>query len=82
MIDRVDAETLPEVRAALADVRKAVDSADRALKPNSPLSQDARDAMREIARAAAAFRLLADYLERHPEALISGKREDPKEDNK
>ena len=82
LIDRVDAETLPEVRTMLADVRKAVDSADRLLKPNSPLSQDARDAMREIARAAAAFRLLADYLERHPEALISGKREDPKEDNK
>ena len=82
LIDRVDAETLPEVRTMLADVRKAVDSADRLLKPNSPLSQDARDAMREIARAAAAFRMLADYLERHPEALISGKREDPREDNK
>jgi len=82
LIEKVDTETLPEVRAALADVRKAVDSADRALKPNSPLSQDAREAMREIARAAAAFRALSEYLDRHPEALISGKREDPKEDNK
>ena len=82
MMDRIDAELTPEARAVLVDVRNAVVSANEALKPNSPLSQDARDAMREVARAAAAFRMLADYLERHPESLISGKRADPKEDNK
>jgi paraquat-inducible protein B len=42
------------------------------------LQQDARDAMRELARAAQSFRVLADYLERHPEALIHGKKEDEK----
>jgi hypothetical protein len=26
--------------------------------------------------------MLADYLERHPEALLSGKKESPKEDSK
>jgi paraquat-inducible protein B len=34
--------------------------------------------MREIARAAKAFRQLSDYLEQHPEALIRGKSEDAK----
>ncbi len=34
--------------------------------------------MKELARTAAAFRTLADYLERHPEALIRGKPEDKK----
>ena len=34
--------------------------------------------MSEIARAARAFRILADYLEQHPEALISGKKEENK----
>jgi paraquat-inducible protein B len=82
LMAQIDAELMPEARAMLVDVRKALVSANEALKPNSPLSQDARDAMRELARAAAAFRMLADYLERHPEALISGKRADPKEDNK
>ena len=82
MMERIDSELLAEAHGALADARKALLSADQALKPNSPLSQDARDAMREIARAAAAFRILSDYLDRHPEALISGKRADPKEDNK
>jgi paraquat-inducible protein B len=82
LMQQIDAELMPEARAVLIDVRKALVSADEALKPNSPLSQDARDAMRELARAAAAFRALADYLDRHPEALISGKRADPKEDKK
>jgi paraquat-inducible protein B len=29
--------------------------------------------LRELSRTAAAFRTLAEYLERHPEALIRGK---------
>jgi len=29
-----------------------------------------------VARAAESFRALADYLERHPEALIRGKKRD------
>ncbi|MCC6213100.1 MAG: MCE family protein, partial [Burkholderiales bacterium] len=62
--------TLVELRATLTEARKALDSADQVLKPGSPLSQDARDAMREFARAAAAVRVLADYLERHPDALL------------
>jgi len=69
--------TMIDLRAALVDARKAIDAADAALRPNSPLSQDARDAMREIARAAAAFRVLADYLERQPDALLWGKKGEP-----
>jgi len=77
MMDRIDAELMPDARALLTDAREALRSADAALKPDSPLSQDARSAMREVARAAAAFRALADYLDRHPEALISGKKAEP-----
>jgi paraquat-inducible protein B len=53
-------------------------SADRVLASDSPPLADAREAMREIARAARAFRLLGEYLEQHPEALIRGKTEDAK----
>jgi hypothetical protein len=31
-----------------------------------------------VGRAAQALRVLADYLERHPESLIHGKKEDQK----
>jgi len=78
LIQHFDTDLTPEARAALADARKALAATERELRPESPLQQDARAAMREIARAAEAFRVLADYLERHPEALLSGKKEDAK----
>ena len=71
-----------EGREAIAEARKAIAAAEDVLKPDSPLSQDARDAMREVERAAAAFRVLADFLERHPEALLSGKKDENKEQRK
>jgi paraquat-inducible protein B len=41
---------------------------------------DLREALREITRAAASIRALADYLERQPQSLIRGKpaQEEPK----
>lgn len=62
----------------MAEARKALNSVDRLLSPDQPLQQDARETMQEVARAAQAFRVLADYFERHPEALIRGKKEDQK----
>lgn len=79
---RVDTEIAPEARAALMEARKAIASAEGALKPDSPLAQDARDTMLEVQRAAAAFRALADYLDRHPEALLRGKKEEGSSGNK
>jgi len=78
VLQRVDSDITPQARDAIVEARKAISAAESALKPDSPLSQDARDAMQEIARTAAAFRVLADYLERHPETLISGKKEPKK----
>jgi paraquat-inducible protein B len=43
---------------------------------NAPGQQELRDAMQEVARAAQSLRVLTDYLERHPEALIRGKTEE------
>ncbi|ARP93813.1 PqiB family protein [Bordetella genomosp. 13] len=63
----------PEARAALLAARSAMESANKTLQPAAGLAQSANDAMREVARTAAAFRALADYLERHPEALLRGK---------
>jgi paraquat-inducible protein B len=78
LIERFETDLTPEARAAIADARKALAATERALATESPLQQDARNAMRELARAAQAFRTLADYLERHPEALIQGKKEGEK----
>jgi paraquat-inducible protein B len=80
-LTRVDAETLPEAKKTLEDLRRALTAAERVLSstdnvllgPDAPAQQELRDALQEIARSARAIRLLADYLERNPEALLRGK---------
>lgn len=75
---RIDKELAPDARALLTDTRQAIVSIERSLGSESPTMQETRAALAEMARAAAAFRALADYLERHPEALLSGKKEEKK----
>jgi paraquat-inducible protein B len=76
LLKRLNSEVVPQARSTLAAAQAALNSANTALQPNSPLTQSTADTMKELARTAAAFRTLADYLERHPEALIRGKSED------
>jgi paraquat-inducible protein B len=76
LLTRLDSELVPQARDTLASARSTLDSANTALGPDSALQQNTADAMKELARTAAALRSLADYLEQHPEALIRGKAED------
>ena len=78
VLRRLDTEVAPQARDALAQARKALGSADRLLSSGQPVAQDTRDTLREVGRAAQSLRVLSDYLERHPEALIRGKQEDEK----
>ncbi|MFM0220488.1 PqiB family protein [Paraburkholderia dipogonis] len=78
LLKQLRTEVVPQARDTLAAAQTALNSANGALQPDSPLAQSTSDAMTELARTAAAFRTLADYLERHPEALIRGKLEDKK----
>ena len=76
MVQRVDAEIVPEVRAALEEARKTLGAAKQTLSADAPLQQDLREALRELARTAQSLRVLTDYLDRHPESLLRGKQED------
>jgi paraquat-inducible protein B len=78
LMKRLDTELTPEATKALAEASQTLKSMERLLAAESPLQQDARETMRELTRTAQAFRVLADYLERHPEALLRGKQEDQK----
>ena len=70
---------VPQARDTLAAAQTALNSANSALQPDSAAgAEHRRTPCSELARTAAAFRTLADYLERHPEALIRGKLEDKK----
>jgi paraquat-inducible protein B len=69
-------DVAPEIAGAMKDVRKSLGAVERTLAEDAPLQQDLRQTLQEFARAAASLRVLTDYLERHPEAIIRGKPED------
>jgi paraquat-inducible protein B len=65
---------------AIASLDKTLVQADGTLKSidnlvakDSPISQELQESLRELSDAARSLRVLADYLERHPEALLRGK---------
>jgi paraquat-inducible protein B len=65
---QLDAETLPALTAV-------ADDANALLSPTSTVSTELRQLLIELRDAARSIRLMADYLEQHPEALIRGKGE-------
>ncbi|MDF0604918.1 MlaD family protein [Neisseriaceae bacterium TC5R-5] len=71
----MDANVLPQTVKVLEQVQKTLDSAQHTLKADSPLQQDMRSAAQEVSETARSFRALAEYLSRHPEALVRGKGE-------
>jgi len=77
LAQRIDTEIAPDVRAALADVRRTLSAAERILASDAPVQRDLRETLRQVSRAAEAMRAVADYLERHPDALLRGRREEP-----
>jgi paraquat-inducible protein B len=66
-------KAIVELDRTLASARKTFDTADQLIAPNSTLVTELDSALSELERAARSLRVLADYLEQHPEALIRGK---------
>ena len=64
-----------EVAATLAQAQNTLISIEQILSADSSFNQETTRAMREIADAASAIRMLVDFLERQPNALIYGKGE-------
>lgn len=67
---------LEETRQTMEKARQAVETASETLEGDSPLQVRMKSALDEVARAARSMRQLMDYLERHPESIISGKGSD------
>ncbi len=65
--------TLGTADAAMEQAQKTLMSAQKVTDENSPMVNQVTMALEELALAARSIRALADYLERHPEALIQGK---------
>jgi paraquat-inducible protein B len=71
-------ETLTGVRDAVKQIQVTVANVDGFVDPNSPTSYELTKALKELSGAARSLRLMADYLERNPRALLFGKPENEK----
>jgi paraquat-inducible protein B len=60
-------------RAALDQAEKTLSTVQNVVAENSDLSYYLNQTLEELSGAARSIRVLADYLERHPDALIRGK---------
>ena len=78
LMHRVDDSVAPQVDATLKEAQEAMKNAKEALSQGAPLQENLGSALLELSHAARSVSALADYLERHPEALIRGKPADPK----
>jgi paraquat-inducible protein B len=66
--------TLETAQAVLDRTRQAVASVDEAVADGSPLRHELTRSLQELSAAARSIRHLSEYLERHPEAVVFGKR--------
>ena len=66
-------DTVVGARSTITSADKLIDSANQLIEPNSVMNAELNNMLQQGGGAARALRVLADYLERHPEALIRGK---------
>ncbi len=66
-------QTMPRINATLDHLEKTLVEMNGAISADAPLRHDLRATLQELAGAGRALRELAEFLDRHPEALIRGK---------
>ncbi|HVA39653.1 MAG TPA: MlaD family protein [Candidatus Binataceae bacterium] len=71
-------QTLVAARGTLVSARGTLNNTTSLTEPNSAQVQQLGSTLQEVSRAARSLRVLADYLERHPEALLRGKKGEAK----
>jgi paraquat-inducible protein B len=73
-LSEVDTQVLPNAVDTLSALHRTLDSADRTLDVESPLQRSLTETLSESRSTLQAVRELADYLDRHPDALLRGRR--------
>ena len=80
-LDKVTQEAAPDIQSLLKSLRDTADSAQNTLNTlqslmgsTAPAGADLPRLVRELTEAARSVRGLADYLDRHPEAILRGRR--------
>ena len=78
LFKQLDKEVVPEMRDTLTAAKHTFGSAEQVLQKDSPLQSEVRQALQQLTQTLQSLNALTDYLERHPEALIRGKKGDDK----
>ncbi len=73
-LDALHTRVLPSAVDALSALHSTLDSADRTLDADSPLQRGLTDTLSETRSTLQSVRELADYVDRHPDALLRGRR--------
>ncbi|MBM9513961.1 PqiB family protein [Desulfogranum marinum] len=69
-----NADTIPEITATLQQLHELTTEVRGWLSADSPVQSNLIKSLEEIAKASRSINNLADMLERHPEALLQGKK--------
>ena len=84
-LDNITRDVEPDIKSLVKSLRDTADAAQGTLSAvqgmvgnnaNNPANTDLPKMMRELQDAARAVRVLADYLDRHPESLLRGRKGD------
>jgi paraquat-inducible protein B len=73
LVQNLDSKVAPRINSTLDQAQKTLISIEGTLGQDSPLQHEMRQAIMQLGEAARSIRILVDYLERHPNALIYGK---------
>lgn len=68
-------DTVGAVRVTLESAQETLKNVNGVTAPNSPVGYELVQTLRELSEAARALRVLADFLERNPNALLFGRNE-------
>ncbi len=76
LLDQFNHQLAPQAKSTLEQAQKTLDAATGALSGGSPLRNNLGRTLQEMQRAARSLRVLTNYLSRHPEALLRGRKGD------
>ena len=73
-LGEINGQVLPRAVNTLSTLNSALDSAGQTLGEDSPLRRNITETLANATETLRAVRELADYLDRHPDALLRGRR--------
>ena len=73
LAQNIDRTVVPKLDATLKEAQSTLKSIKGSISKDSPLYYELMRVLKELTGAARSIRVMADYLEQHPDALIYGK---------